>query len=97
MAHRIVLKLKFAFLLRLAQTEAHGKLGIAPFNILQNHIMLKKILTQSIAVCAIAACSIFTAGCGDDVAADAGDDAGEGEGEFEMGEEPTGDPGSEDK
>ena len=52
--------------------------------------MLKKLLTQFVAVCAIAACTIFAAGCGDEVAEDANDDEGEGEGEFEMGDEPTG-------
>jgi hypothetical protein len=52
--------------------------------------MLKKLLTQFVAVSAIAACAIFATGCGDEVAEDANDDEGEGEGEFEMGDEPTG-------
>ena len=63
---------------------------LLPVNIPQNQIMLKKLLTQFVAVSAIAACAIFATGCGDEVAEDANDDEGEGEGEFEMGDEPTG-------
>jgi hypothetical protein len=46
----------------------------------QNQIILKKLMTQF-----VAACAIFATGCGDEVAEDANDD----EGGFEMGDEPT--------
>jgi hypothetical protein len=70
--------------------HAHGKPNFAPLNTIRNLIMLKKLLTQFVAVSAIAACAIFATGCGDEMAEDANDDEGEGEGEFEMGDEPTG-------
>ncbi len=50
--------------------------------------MLKKTLIQMTVITAMAA---FALGCGGEtVPEDANDDGGEGEGEFEMGDEPTG-------
>ncbi len=57
--------------------------------------MLKKTLSKLTVITATAAFAIATVGCEDSVPEDANDDGGEGEGEFEMGDEPNGEGGGE--